>query len=1653
MVIASMLDFLTFAICAPYSETTSGSTFDTILELVAARGHSFYHLFQYPSMTIVKGAGLVMRAIIEESTIDISRQMQMLSLTEGAFLKHLHMALLSTGRDLRVLANKQLSGHLISLWITENSAALNLLSRCLPRGLLDYLDSAEKPHIAENDLLLMRNNLKVATSESKQGVFTEQMQSMQITLEAKFDQFLQHWNLDQKLSFFQKRDVADLIWNEKTREDFRRCIETELRMLEQEKELSSSGTSIAWNYTDFEICYTSLAEEVKIGDYYLRLLLQETETNATSIHNSPEFFNNVYHRFLLSAKSEMRCLCLRAMAFTYGRHYLTIGPFQDSKYIVNMLAKCANAGERDHLILLISKLVLNKENVRDLLSAGILPILVDFAVLSHLCINRATVPNKMQNNLIEGDSSNKDHESLEWYYADKAGSRHGPFSFGEMKKFYGDKTVFERTQIWAQGLDHWTSLSSVPQFRWTVCSQANTDILYNFTELCIGILDILIQMCMYYPSRDENNCVIRPLPQVKRILCEPTLLYQIVQLLLTYDPGIVQRIASLLLHIMEDNPFLSRLYLSGVFFFILMYNGSNVLPIARFLHYTHMKQAFRSTVAKSEFVSHSVLSPLLPEAAILYLEEYGAEKYAQMFLAEFDNPEIIWNADMRTHLIERIALHVCDFSSRLTSNIKAIYQYCPIPVVDYAQLDGELFCHVYYLRHLCNMKKFPDWPIRDPVIFLQSCLAAWLDEIEKKPPSMSLEQAFEILELVYDEETLKSKSTIRRAYFKLAQKYHPDKNSQGREIFERINGAYELLTSNVKLRGSLPDIDRIILCIQAQSIVYRRYCKELSPFKYAGYVQLIRTIELESKDDFLFASGGGNLLCAAVELCKYTLISSALNSEQLRRDGGLEILINALDRCAPMVNISSEENDMPAKVCAHILHCFETAARFESCREKISELPTVFSNICRLLQFNKCIRVACAAADCVCSFSVCTLLQMQLFQAGVIWQLLPHLFRYDYTLDEGGVKHSEENNLQSLCNKLARRCCEALACLAGFRESTPENDGVHNSLRAMLTPFICHSMKHCDNDFVLKLLNSNTRNPYLLWDGATRSEVLEFVELHRTSNEKVSELFGAEFKMSVYAKELIIGNIFVKIYNEQPDFKLYEPKQFCIDILQFLDVNSKKLINNEDHESINTNSSVDFANKSDSKTDVMSLVDEALKALINLLMFNIGSFLKFIEQYSMDLIFFMFVPEIIVDEALLFLFCRSGNIISLSANNRDCVSDIATSSQSPILFGLIIENPKTIPMVLKTAIALSSNGKIVKQMLEFGDLLYILIIFFDSQLEMESRIASAELLAKLQCDKLSGPRWNRFITRYLPPIFADALRDSPCAAVTMFDSNHENPELIWNDVVRETLKTAVLNSCKKLYAVQQPEYSTKWDEKADNTYVCDIGNAEIVVAGVFLRLFIANPSWQVRHPKQFATELMEHVLEQLKQPTSALDLVTSAFIAFLRNHPIVADQLPAQGYLPQFCSVMKSTNAVTSYPAIIIFSLLAENEYCADSFAKLNCIDGLLNSMKYQPTLIFESAHALKCLAKRNCGELAGQILSSEIINYLLDLLRGKMTGVTNPAAAKAEIVDALKALCLDLQFGEEIQAALNKSSIWSQYKDQRHDLFLPAPQVQAIGS
>lgn len=50
-----------------------------------------------------------------------------------------------------------------------------------------------------------------------------------------------------------------------------------------------------------------------------------------------EFFNDLYHRFLLSPKSSMKAMCLQAMAIVYGQCYDEIGPFNDTSFMVRKL--------------------------------------------------------------------------------------------------------------------------------------------------------------------------------------------------------------------------------------------------------------------------------------------------------------------------------------------------------------------------------------------------------------------------------------------------------------------------------------------------------------------------------------------------------------------------------------------------------------------------------------------------------------------------------------------------------------------------------------------------------------------------------------------------------------------------------------------------------------------------------------------------------------------------------------------------------------------------------------------------------------------------------------------------------------------------------------------------------------------------------------------------------------------------------------------------------------------------------------------------------------------------------------------------------------------------------------------------------------------
>lgn len=79
-----------------------------------------------------------------------------------------------------------------------------------------------------------------------------------------------------------------------------------------------------------------------------------------------------------------------------------------------------------------------------------------------------------------------------------------------------------------------------------------------------------------------------------------------------------------------------------------------------------------------------------------------------------------------------------------------------------------------------------------------------------------------------------------------------------------------------------------------------------------------------------------------------------------------------------------------------------------------------------------------------------------------------------------------------------------------------------------------------------------------------------------------------------------------------------------------------------------------------------------------------------------------------------------------------------------------------------------------------GAVIYVLDLFCNST-NSQIREAAAELLAKMSSDKLAGPKVKLDLSKFLPRLFSEAIRDAPKQCVQMFETRQENPELIWDD--------------------------------------------------------------------------------------------------------------------------------------------------------------------------------------------------------------------------------------------------------------------------------
>uniref|UniRef100_A0A0R3XB42 DUF1741 domain-containing protein n=1 Tax=Hydatigena taeniaeformis TaxID=6205 RepID=A0A0R3XB42_HYDTA len=488
-------------------------------------------------------------------------------------------------------------------------------------------------------------------------------------------------------------------------------------------------------------------------------------------------------------------------------------------------------------------------------------------------------------------------------------------------------------------------------------------------------------------------------------------------------------------------------------------------------------------------------------------------------------------------------------------------------------------------------------------------------------------------------------------------------------------------------------------------------------------------------------------------------------------------------------------------------------------------------------------------------------------------------------------------SLQITLNQLALLCLWALARLLNglasnesrCKEASPTSTSVEFTLNRLLTPHITRKLLDLAqttkapepvanigillaSPFLLptsdsgrtlrqlaKLLTTNSATPCFIWDNQCRAQLSGFLDeqvSHLVKRGEVDLDAVKTFEHKTFQGELLVGEIFVRIFNKQPTFPLDNPKSFVIDLLNYLKVELALLPKTSDGLPTTTRR--------------VAHLESALEALCNVVRSYTGVELQCIGHFG--ILFGILELNGYTDLKL-----RSIEVLHTVAKNSECLNDIYASNLLVIAVILFRALPIAhLPLLDFFAHVVSLNS-LLKELVYAGGLIYLLEAIATSEVP-EVRRGSAELLSRCLANPQLGRRIQALLGQFLPSIFPETIRGSPEQFVTLYDSDHFNPELIWNQDCREHLIEAITDMCNRFNRQQEKNHALKWslpdayavsyasaitaalrahkliDREGVETGGFPSDSLEVVcVGGVYLQLYVSQAAgrWMLRQPEAF----------------------------------------------------------------------------------------------------------------------------------------------------------------------------------------------------------
>lgn len=380
----------------------------------------------------------------------------------------------------------------------------------------------------------------------------------------------------------------------------------------------------------------------------------------------------------------------------------------------------------------------------------------------------------------------------------------------------------------------------------------------------------------------------------------------------------------------------------------------------------------------------------------------------------------------------------------------------------------------------------------------------------------------------------------------------------------------------------------------------------------------------------------------------------------------------------------------------------------------------------------------------------------------------------------------------------------------------------------------------------------------------------------------------------------------------------------------------------------------------------------------------------------------------------------------------------------------------------------------------------------------QSRLAAISLLSKFLWHPVKGGEAANMLRRFLPEPIVLLLRSKAGrASLQVLDDVCENPELIWTTEMQGEVRTALVALLKNDGSVTddssfrdvvsiEPDYSVLYRQLSQ----------EIFVGGVYIRLFLKQPTYRLSNPVFFLEKLVEFwessfnaqvpvsgiIREQVGESDSSalilgkedfLMLVTSCIVCVVKGEPSVLDHLLSWGFANTLCEFLRRALDLgrRGNPATCIVRLLhilvtrvdgVDNLASADE----DIIRQLTRALDHgsmigradinvavplpkEAVLIVELLKKIfQCVDARNLNYFVGSAISIGLPLFLLEHAVGAkqevLNDIRNSSALRIYAIDALKALAkADENHSMTIQSMLDVHPAWSEYKEQSHDLFI----------